>query len=62
MLTEHKREKIMKAMVDMQELEQKIDAASVLTAKPLLKNYIAKNRIILALICSSLIQQKEATE
>jgi len=61
MLTEHKREKIMQAMEDMQELEQKIELASVLTAKPLLKNYIAKNRIILALICSSLIQ-KEATE
>ena len=59
MLTKAAKEKIMQSMGDMHLIEQKIESGSIMNAKPLIKNYLSKNRHILALICAALIEEKQ---
>jgi hypothetical protein len=54
MLNNETRSKILSSMGDMHAIEEKIESGSIMNAKPLLKNYLAKNRQVLALICSAL--------
>jgi hypothetical protein len=54
MLSNNTKRKILLSMGDMQLIEEKIESGSIMNAKPLLKNYLVKNRQVLALICSAL--------
>lgn len=59
MLTSETKKKIMSTMGDMHLIEEKIESGSIMNAKPLIKNYLAKNRQALALICSALTEEKD---
>jgi|AntRauTorckE5430_2_1112549.scaffolds.fasta_scaffold128570_2 ABC-type phosphate transport system ATPase subunit len=59
MLTIERMIKIKTKLIEMQGLESEIDGANVLKVKPLVKQYFAKNRQTLALICESLQQEKD---
>ena len=56
MLNSETKSKILSALGDMHSIEQNIESASIMNTKPLIKNYLAKNRQALALICSALTE------
>jgi hypothetical protein len=59
MLTKETKRKILSSMGDMHLIEERIEMGSIMNAKPLIKNYLTKNRQILALICSALEVSKD---
>jgi hypothetical protein len=59
MLDKITKSKILSIMGDMHIIEEKIENGSIMNAKPLIKNYLTKNRQMLALICSCLEESKQ---
>ena len=59
MLNKETKSKILASMGDMHLIEEEIERGSIMNAKHLLKNYLVKNRQVLALICSALEVSKD---